>query len=130
MAYQFTDICIISEDVPSLIKFYESVFGVKAADDSNEIHAGLSIGNLTLTIDSANLSRNTAFNYVSGQSSDNTIIGFNVDDVDAEYERLVSLNVSMLNTPITHPWGARSFQFKDPDGNILNFRSLVKDPSG
>jgi len=25
------------------------------------------------------------------------------------------------------PWGARSFQFKDPDGNILYFRSMTKE---
>ena len=46
---------------------------------------------------------------------------FNVDDVDAEYKRLLSQGAQMLNKPTTHPRGARSFQFKDPDGNILNF---------
>jgi predicted enzyme related to lactoylglutathione lyase len=127
MAYQFTDICIISKDVLSLVKFYETVFDVKATDDSNEIHAGINIGGLNLTIDSAKLTENTAFHYVSGKSSDNTIIGFNVDDVDAEYKRLLSLGVTILNEATTHPWGARSFQFKDPDGNILNFRSFPKE---
>lgn len=125
--YQFTDICIISEDVLSLVKFYETIFGVKAADDSNEMHAGICIGGLNLTIDSARLTENKAFHYVSGQSSDNMIIGFNVDDVDAEYNRLLSLNIIPLNNPTTHPWGARSFQFKDTDGNILNFRSFPKE---
>lgn len=126
MKCQFTDICIISDDVLSLVKFYETVFGVKAADDSNEIHAGVCIGSLNLIIDSSKLVENTAFHYVSGQSSDNIIIGFNVEDVDSEYNRLCGLGVTTLNAPVTHPWGARSFQFKDPDGNILNFRSFAK----
>lgn len=126
-AYQFTDICFISDDVLSLIKFYETVFGVKAAEDGNKVHSGISVGGLNISIDSSKLTENTAFHYVSGQSSDNTIAGFNVDDVDTEYARLLSLGVTMLNEPTTHPWGARSFQFKDPDGNILNFRSFVKE---
>jgi len=32
-----------------------------------------------------------------------------------------------LNEPTTHSWGARSFQFRDPDGNILNFRTIPKE---
>ncbi len=59
-------------------------------------------------------------------SSDNISVGFNVDDVDAENNRLLTIGAEMLNKPKTHPWGARSFQFKDPDGNILNFRSMPK----
>ena len=54
------------------------------------------------------------------------IVGFNVDDVDAEYKRLLPLVAEMLNEPTSHPWGARSFQIKDPDGNILNLRTMVK----
>ena len=123
---QFTDICLISNDVPGLVKFYETVFNVKVATDSDEIHSGLNIGGMNISIDSAKLMENSAFHYVSGTSSNNTIIGFNVDDVDFEYTRLLELGVTMLNKPTTHSWGARSFQFKDPDGNILNFRSLPK----
>jgi predicted enzyme related to lactoylglutathione lyase len=56
----------------------------------------------------------------------NTILSFNVDDCDTEYKRLLVLGAEIHNEPKTHPWGARSFQFKDPDGNILNFRSMPK----
>jgi len=56
---------------------------------------------------------------------------FNVDDVDAGYKRLLSQGAQMLNEPTTHPWGARSVQFKDPGGNILNFCTMtISDPSG
>jgi predicted enzyme related to lactoylglutathione lyase len=127
MAYEFTDICFISNDVSSLVKFYEKVFGVKAAEHSNEVHSEIAVGSLNISIDSAKITGNSAFHYVTGQSSDNTIVGFNVDDVDTEYTRLLQLGVTMLNEPTSHPWGARSFQFKDLDGNILNFRTLAKE---
>ena len=41
----------------------------------------------------------------------NTILTFNVDDIDIEYQRLVLLGVQMEGEPVTYPWGARSFQF-------------------
>ena len=124
--YRFTDICLISADVQSMVRFYETVFAVTAAEDSDDMHSGVNVGGLNIRIDSARLSESDTFYYVSERSSDNTIIGFDVEDVDDEYERLLGLGVQILNQPTTHPWGVRSFQLKDPDGNILNFRSFPK----
>lgn len=73
------------------------------------------------------LEKNLDFYYEFTGNASNTILSFNVDDLDVEYRRLISLGAEMINEPTTHPWGARSFQFKDPDGNILNFRSLPKE---
>ena len=121
----FTDVCYITNDVLKLRVFYEAVFGVKAEGD--EWHSGLTVHGLTFCFDNAsNLQDMSAFRYVEGGGANNVIISFNVEDVDVEYERLLALGVEILNQPTTHPWGARSFQFKDLDGNILNFRSFPK----
>ena len=123
---RFTDICFITNDVLRLRAFYEAVFGATAEGD--EIHSGISIGGLTFVFDHVGIAdENQTFRYVSAGGANNVIVGFNVDDVDAEYKRLLSLGAEMLNEPTTHPWGARSFQFRDPDGNILNFRSLTEN---
>ena len=121
---EFTDVCFLTDDVLKLREFYESVFNIKAEGD--EIHSGLVVEGLRIVFDSAELLKeNNFFEYISSKSSNNTIIGFNVSDVDFEYKRLKTLGVEMLNEPTTHPWGARSFQFKDLDGNILNFRTFI-----
>ena len=126
MHIQFTDVCFITNDVIRLRSFYEAVFGGKA--EGNEIHSGISTDGLTLVFDHVDIAdENPTFCYVEAGGANNVIIGFNVEDVDAEYQRLLPLGVEMLNAPTTHPWGARSFQFRDPDGNILNFRSMVKE---
>ena len=126
MSYQFTDVCFITNDILRLRAFYETVFNVKAEGD--EIHSGISIDGLTLVFDHVDIAdENLTFRYVSAGGANNVIVGFNVDDVDAEYKRLLPLGAHMLNEPTTHPWGARSFQFKDPDGNILNFRTIPKE---
>ncbi len=125
MSIQFTDVCFITEDVLRLRAFYEAIFGGTA--EGNEVHSSLVAGGVTFTFDFvAPLQESSVFHYVSAGGANNVIVGFNVDDVDAEYKRLLPLGVEMLNQPTTHPWGARSFQFKDPDGNILNFRSWPK----
>jgi len=123
---KFTDVCFITNDVLRLRAFYESVFNVEAEGD--EIHSGISIDGLTLVFDHVDITdENPTFRYVEAGGANNVIVGFNVNDVDAEYNRLLALGVEMLNEPTTHPWGARSFQFRDPDGNILNFRTIPKE---
>lgn len=126
MSIQFTDICFITEDVLRLRAFYEAIFGGTA--EGNEVHSSLVAGGVTFTFDFVEpLQESSVFRYVSAGAANNVIIGFNVDDVDAEYRRLLPLSVEILNQPTTHPWGARSFQFKDSDGNILNFRSFPNE---
>ena len=126
MSFQFTDVCFITEDVLRLRTFYEAVFGGTA--EGNEVHSSIAAGGMTFTFDFVEpLQESSVFRYVSASGANNVIVGFNVDGVDAEYKRLLPLGVEMMNQPTTHPWGARSFQFKDPDGNILNFRSFPKE---
>jgi predicted enzyme related to lactoylglutathione lyase len=125
MSMRFTDICFVTDDVLRLRAFYEAVFNVKAEGD--EFHSGIGLGEMALVFDYVNmLPDNPTFRYVAAGGANNVIVGFNVNAVDAEYKRLQSLGAEMLNEPTTHPWGARSFQFRDPDGNILNFRSMTE----
>ena len=121
VSIQFTDISFITADVLRLRAFYEAVFGGKSEGD--EVHSTLGINGAYFVF----LAQKTpAFYYEYTNGISNTILSFNVDDADAEHQRLLSLGAEMLSEPKTHPWGARSFQFKDPDGNILNFRSMPK----
>ncbi len=41
MSHCFTDVCFITDNVPRLREFYESVFGCKGEGD--EIHSGLNL---------------------------------------------------------------------------------------
>lgn len=123
---KFTDICLLTPDVNRLRAFYEAVFRVRSEGD--DIHATLSAGGLTFTFDSAlQLAATDAFSYAEDLHPGTAVVSFDVDDADAEYARLAAMGVATLNVPTTHPWGARSFQFADPDGNVLNFRSFPKE---
>jgi uncharacterized glyoxalase superfamily protein PhnB len=58
----------------------------------------------------------------SARAADNhtVIIEFQVDDVDADYQRLKPLVDDWVQEPTTMPWGNRSILFRDPDGNLVN----------
>jgi len=122
MNHKFTDLCFVTNDVLRLRAFYETVFGGKAEGD--EWHSTLEIGGLGMVF---LLEKNSDFYYEFAENGCNSILSFNVDDVDSECQRLLSLKIKLHTEPKTHPWGARSFQIKDPDGNILNFRSRPKE---
>ena len=102
MSVQFTDVCFITEDVLRLRAFYEAISGGTA--EGNVVHSSLVAGGVTFTFDYVEpLQESSVFHYVSTGGANNIIVGFNVDDVDAEYKRLLPLGVEMLNQPTTHP---------------------------
>jgi len=56
----------------------------------------------------------------------NILLEFQVDDVDAEYQRLRPIaGIEWVKELTTQPWGNRSIYFRDPDGNLVNFFSRV-----
>ncbi|MCL2364928.1 MAG: VOC family protein [Defluviitaleaceae bacterium] len=118
MSIKFTDVGFVTSDVLRLRAFYQSLFG--GTVDGNKMHASLRMDGMGFTF---LRHRNAAFYYELADGASNVILTF---DVDAEHTRVASLGVEIIYAPKTHPWGARSFQFKDPDGNVLNFRTVAK----
>lgn len=48
-----------------------------------------------------------------------TGVGFEVDDLEAEYARLAALGVPFTMPPTRQPWGGFMALFADPDGNVF-----------
>lgn len=120
---EFVGICLITEDMHRLTAFYREVLG--ATVEGDHIHATIDLAGAHLAIYSRRAAeRDMHFDFGKYWGTGNFTMDFHVADVDAEYERLKSLGVEFITTPKTHPWGARSVQFRDPDGNIINFRCL------
>jgi catechol 2,3-dioxygenase-like lactoylglutathione lyase family enzyme len=116
---KFVGICLITNNVPVLVDFYTKVLGVKAEGD--DVHAELSTEGAGIAIFSAEGAESMAPRSMQGAGRGSFATMFEVEDVDAEYERLKALDVEFVMLPTTHPWGARSFWFRDPDGNIVDF---------
>jgi catechol 2,3-dioxygenase-like lactoylglutathione lyase family enzyme len=124
---RFAGICLITRDVPALVDFYTQVLGVDAEGD--EVHAELKTKGADMAIFSAEGMERMAPGSMHGVGYGSVTCAFQVQDVDAEYERLKTLDVDFVMLPRTHPWGARSFWFRDPDGNIVDFFAILTRPA-
>lgn len=125
MSIQFTDVCLITNDVLRLCAFYESVFGCKAEGD--EIHSFIHAPGLGIAIYNKQkaMGENPEMDYTS-PGNDCWYIGFNCDDADDEHKRIVALKIGNPSELVTWLWGAKSFNLRDPDGNVIVIRSWPK----
>lgn len=121
---EFIGICLITRNVSALTEFYTKVLCVEAEGDN--VHAELKTEGGNIAIFSIDGMEGMAPNSMDGVGYGGFTVNFKVEDVDSEYERLKALGVEFVMLPTTHPWGTRSFWFRDPDGNIVNFVSMVK----
>lgn len=121
---EFLGICIITKDVPSLVEFYTRILGAESEGDEN--HAEFKTIGASLTIFSREGMEEMAPNSMNGAGSGNFIIGIKVENIDEEFERLKELDVDFVKLPETYKWGSRSFWIRDPDGNIVNFLSIIQ----
>jgi catechol 2,3-dioxygenase-like lactoylglutathione lyase family enzyme len=44
---------------------------------------------------------------------------FRTDDLEAAFERLVSIGAEVLQEPMEQPWGPRDCAVRDPSGNMI-----------
>ena len=69
----------------------------------------------------------TVYNDGTEKNNQNICLAFTVDDIDKEYEKVLSLGARIIEPPAKRPWGAISMSFYDPDNNVVYLRSFQKD---
>jgi catechol 2,3-dioxygenase-like lactoylglutathione lyase family enzyme len=121
---KFTGICLVTENVAALVRFYSQILECQA--EGGDTHAEFTLEGLSLAIFSRNGMEMMAPGSMQGAGRGGLTIAFEVGDVDKEFERLLALDVTFVKQPATYSWGARSFWFRDPDGNIIDFYSRVR----
>ncbi|MFT4156161.1 VOC family protein [Parafilimonas sp.] len=117
---------IITVDVRKLVKFYEHITGLSAIQYTDDF-AELQTKSATLAIGSTGTLQFFGGDEVAKAAQNHTaIIEFITEDVDANYSKLADfLQGRIVQKPTTMPWGNRSFLFRDPDGNLVNFFTPV-----
>ncbi len=120
----FRGVCLITDDVPALAGFYMKILNATA--DGNEAHMEVKTDGAGLAIFSIKGMEEMVPGCMKDCGSGSVTLMFEVKDADEEFERLKKLDVEMVKLPETYPWGARSFWFRDPVGNIVDFYTVVK----
>lgn len=126
----FISVRIITADIKSLVRFYEQITGLPVMQYTDDF-AELQTPSATLALGSTRtLQLFGGDDVAKAASNQSAILEFRVDDVDREYQKLADiLGDKIVQKPTTMPWGNRSFLFRDPDGNLVNFFTPVTPES-
>ena len=112
---------MVTDDVEGLAAFYARLVGTPVA--LNEYYVEVPAGPMSVGFSKRRFTEYDEGSQVrpDGQPrGGEMILDFLVDDVDAEYDRILGLEVDWVMPPTTQPWGNRSMTFRDPAGNLIN----------
>ena len=109
------EVSLLTNDVVRLANFYKNLLGIENNSDDT-IHQTLIAEETQFTI------------YNDGSIKENNnrniCLAFTVEDIDAEYAKLLDAGVEIIDKPTRRPWGATNMSFYDPDGNTIYLRSF------
>jgi catechol 2,3-dioxygenase-like lactoylglutathione lyase family enzyme len=117
--------CVLTRDIERLESFYREVLQSEPSrprDTYREFQTGSARLSLWSLDEFVHITAHTA------PSTGGVMLEFQVDNVDAEYERLRNLRklrIEFVLEPTTLAWGNRSIYFRDPDGNLINLFTPV-----
>ena len=122
---KFASTRLIASDLNAMVAFYEMVTGIKA-DWLAPVFAEIVTPAATLALGSVDTI--ALWKEGSGEPGHNrtAYLEFQVDNVDAEYERLRD-KVDLVHEVKIMPWGNKTFQFRDPEGTAVSLYAPVTD---
>ena len=116
--------CFCTNDVDICREFYQCYFSAKAVFDCGW-YVDLRIGGDGPAIQFMRPQGDVKMPTFSGTG---VMLNFKVDDVDAEYARLMEAGLQAAMPLEDHPWGDRGFSVIDPIGNSVYIYS-DREPS-
>jgi uncharacterized glyoxalase superfamily protein PhnB len=127
---KLASIRLVTNDVPALASFYESVTGIaptvpfgSAAD-----YVELRLSGATLAIGSAASVERFNRGAAVAAANRSAIVELEVDsvaEVDAVRARIAAIVTDWIQEPTDQPWGNRSMLFRDPDGTPINVYAVT-----
>ena len=123
---------IMVDDMAVMVRFYRDVLGFEIREEENTSNVFLQKdGTLFLLYRKTDFEKMTgrSFSYCSGVNG-HYEIALGVETyaaVDAAYARVVAAGARPIMVPTTEPWGQRTCYIADPEGNLIEIGSFVKE---
>jgi predicted enzyme related to lactoylglutathione lyase len=115
---------IITQNLEKMSDFYQKLLQIEPQVYRNN-YAMFTTNTASLALWRQSEAEKFGLDFMRSAANASMLIEFEVNDIDAEYQRLQSLSVDWVQEPTTFPWEMRAFYIRDPEGNIVNFYSSM-----
>jgi uncharacterized glyoxalase superfamily protein PhnB len=122
---KFASTRLIASNLKEMVAFYEMVTGIEA-EWLAPVFAEIVTPKATLALGSVETVALWKEGSAEPARNRTAYLEFQVDDVDAEYERLRD-KVELVHEIKTMPWGNKTFQFRDPEGTAVSLYAPVTE---
>ena len=122
---KLASIRLIANDIKTMVSFYEMVTGLPAAWLA-PVFAEIVTPAATLAIGSVETVALWKEGSAEPAANRTAFIEFQVEDIDADYERLKD-QVPLVHSLKVMPWGNATFQFRDPEGTAVSLYMPATD---
>ena len=123
---------IFVKDMAVMVRFYRDVLGFEIKEDENTTNVFLEKdGTLFLLYRRSDFEKMTSsrFNYAD-KINGHFEIALSVENyaaVDKTFEEVVAKGAKPVMPPTTEPWGQRTCYIADPEGNLIEIGTFVKE---
>ena len=123
---------IFVDDMATMVRFYRDVLGFEIKEDENTTNVFLEKdGTLFLLFRKSDFEKMTSqkFAYCKGVNGHFEIaLGVaNYAEVDKAYAKVTAAGAKSVMPPTTEPWGQRTCYIADPEGNLVEIGSFIKE---
>ena len=122
---KFASTRLIVADIKAMVAFYEMVTG-RQAEWLAPVFAEIETPAATLAIGAVETVALWREGSAEPGANRTAYIEFQVEDIDAEYERLKD-KVPLVHELKMMPWGNKTFQFRDPEGTAVSLYMPATD---
>jgi len=119
---KFASVRVVTQDLERLVEFYQRLSGVEAARLADGF-AEMRFEGLTLALSAEHLIKLFNAGAATAAANRSAILEFEVQDVDAVFERMNAFGANIVMPTTLMPWGNRSLLLRDSDGNLVNIFS-------
>ena len=116
---KFASVRLVTNAFERLVAFYQTLSGI-APVHLAEGFAELRLDGIVLAISSELLVKRFNAGAATAAANRSAILEFQVDDVDAVFERMCDAGAQVVMPTTAMPWGNRSLLLRDPDGSLVN----------
>lgn len=123
---------VFVKDMPMMVRFYRDILGfeIKEAEDASNVFLEKD-GTLFLFYRRSDFEKmtSTKFNYAE-KINGHFEIALGVENfaaVDKAYNEIVAKDGESVMPPTTETWGQRTCYIADPEGNLVEIGSFVKE---